>query len=167
MENQDTTASPEQQEEQLSHSDKMIGMFSEPSTTFEKIAKEGRKFGLGLIISSQRPYELSSTVLSQCNTFLLHRIVNDVDQKLVSKLVPDNLGKILNELPTLPTRKAILLGWAAPVPILVEMNELEEKHRPKSDDPDFWDVWIRKEARDINWDEIASDWQNKPIDEGN
>lgn len=128
--------------------------------TFEKIAKEGRKFGLGLVLSSQRPSELSPTVLSQCNTFLLHRIVNDVDQQLVGKLVPDNLGKILNELPTLPTRKAILLGWASPVPILVEMNELEEKYRPKSDDPDFWDVWIKKEERNVNWSDIVADWQN-------
>lgn len=59
---------------------------------FERIAREGRKFGLGLVLSSQRPSELSPTVLSQCNTFLLHRLVNDRDQELVSKLIPDNLG---------------------------------------------------------------------------
>ena len=58
---------------------------------FERIAREGRKFGLGLVLSSQRPSELSATVLSQCNTFLLHRISNDQDQKLVHSLVPDNL----------------------------------------------------------------------------
>jgi len=134
------------------------------SQTFEKIAKEGRKFGLGLVLSSQRPSELSPTVLSQCNTFLLHRIVNDRDQELVKKLVPDNLGKIINELPTLPTRKAILLGWAAPIPVLVEINELEEKHRPKSKDPDFWDVWTGKEERKINWEEIVREWQNEKPD---
>ncbi|RMD89792.1 MAG: DUF87 domain-containing protein [Calditrichaeota bacterium] len=136
------------------------------SQTFEKIAKEGRKFGLGLVLSSQRPSELSPTVLSQCNTFLLHRIVNDKDQELVKKLVPDNLGKIINELPTLPTRKAILLGWAAPIPVLVEINELEEKHRPKSKDPDFWDVWIGLKERTINWEEIVREWQNeKPTEQ--
>ncbi|MBI4726892.1 ATP-binding protein, partial [candidate division TA06 bacterium] len=129
------------------------------SQTFEKIAKEGRKFGLGLVLSSQRPSELSPTVLSQCNTFLLHRLVNDKDQEMVDKLVPDNLGKILNELPTLPTRKAILLGWAAPVPILVEMNELPKEHRPHSEDPDFWDVWTGKEERKIDWGTIVSEWQ--------
>ena len=78
----------------------------------EKIAKEGRKFGLSLTLLSQRPSELSPTVLSQCNTFLLHRIVNDRDQELVRRLVPDNIGGLLQELPILPTRKAILLGWA-------------------------------------------------------
>jgi len=131
------------------------------SQTYEKIAKEGRKFGLGLVLSSQRPAELSSTVLSQCNTFLLHRIVNDRDQELVNKLVPDNLGKLLNELPTLPTRKAILLGWAAPVPILVEMNELIEDYRPKSADPDFWDVWTGQKERNVDWNEIVSEWQHE------
>ena len=131
------------------------------SQTFEKIAKEGRKFGLGLILSSQRPSELSPTVLSQCNTFLLHRLVNDRDQELVKKFVPDNLGSILNELPILPTKKAILLGWAAPIPILVDMNELKYEHQPNSKDPDFWDVWTGKEKREINWKEIVKEWQKE------
>jgi hypothetical protein len=63
---------------------------------FERIAREGRKFGLGLVISSQRPSELSPTVLSQCNTFLLHRISNDEDQRIVQHLVPDNLRSLLS-----------------------------------------------------------------------
>jgi len=128
--------------------------------SFEKIAREGRKFGLSLTLSSQRPSELSPTVLSQCNTFLLHRIVNDRDQELVKRLVPDNIGGLLGELPILPTRKAILLGWASPLPILVEMNELKAEHRPKSADPDFWDVWTRKEEREVNWKDLAHNWQN-------
>ncbi|WP_319414963.1 ATP-binding protein [Marispirochaeta aestuarii] len=131
------------------------------SQAFEKIAKEGRKFGLGLMISSQRPSELSQTVLSQCNSFLLHRLVNDKDQEMVKKLVPDNLGSILNELPILPTKKAILLGWAAPIPIIVEMNTLDEKDRPKSKDPEFWDVWTGVEEREVNWQDIADEWQKE------
>ena len=79
---------------------------------FEKIAREGRKFGLGLVLSSQRPSELSPTVLSQCNSFLLHRISNDRDQELIHRLVPDNLRGLLRELPSLPSQQAILLGWA-------------------------------------------------------
>lgn len=129
--------------------------------SFEKIAKEGRKFGLGLMLSSQRTSELSQTVLSQCNTFLLHRLVNDKDQEMVKKLVPDNLGSILNELPILPTKKAILLGWAAPIPIIVEMHNLDEHHRPKSKDPEFWEVWTGVEKREINWKEIAEEWQKE------
>ena len=127
--------------------------------SFEKIAKEGRKFGLGLLLSSQRPSELSATVLSQCNTFLLHRLVNDRDQDMVKRLVPDSLGGILNELPILPTKIAILLGWAAPIPTLVEMNDLPEEQRPKSNDPDFWKVWKGEKKRLINWKEISDEWQ--------
>jgi len=132
---------------------------------FEKIAKEGRKFGVGLVLASQRPSELSQTVLSQCNTFLLHRIVSDRDQEMVKKLVPDTMGGILNELSVLPSRKAILLGWATPIPVLVEMNELPETQRPKSKDPEFWDVWINKEQREIDWGNIAKEWQQ--INESN
>ncbi len=127
--------------------------------TFERIAREGRKYGLGLVVSSQRPSELSPTVLSQCNTFLLHRIVNDKDQDLVKRLLPESLGGLLKELPVLPTRKAILLGWASPIPILIEMNELVDTQQPKSKDPDFWDVWTGKTERKIKWVDIAKEWQ--------
>jgi uncharacterized protein len=126
--------------------------------TFERIAREGRKFGLGLVLASQRPSELSPTVLSQCNTFLLHRIVNDRDQDLVRRLVPDALGDLLRELPTRPSRRAILLGWAAPAPVLVEIEELPDAHRPHSPDPKFWDVWTGVAPRPIDWSVIARDW---------
>lgn len=126
---------------------------------FERIAREGRKFGLGLVLASQRPYEVSPTVLSQCNTFLLHRIVNDRDQELVKKLVPDGLGTLLRDLPSLPSRRAILLGWAAPAPVLVEVREVPEEQRPHSPDPAFWDVWTGAKERRIDWERIARDWQ--------
>lgn len=130
---------------------------------FEKIAREGRKFGLGLVLSSQRPSELSPTVLSQCNSFLLHRISNDRDQELVHKLVPDNLRGLLRDLPSLPSRNAILLGWASELPILVQMTALPENHRPKSDDPDFWEVWSNQSPREVQWKTITDDWQQVAI----
>lgn len=126
--------------------------------TFERIAREGRKFGLGLVLASQRPSELSPTVLAQCNTFLLHRIVNDRDQELVGRLVPDNLGGLLKELPSLPSRQAVLLGWAATVPTLVEITNLPEKQRPRSSDPKFWDVWTGRQTRSVNWQQVVDDW---------
>ena len=129
--------------------------------TFERISREGRKFGLGLVLSSQRPSELSPTVLAQCNTFLLHRIVNDRDQDLVGRLVPDNLGGLLKELPSLPARQAILLGWALPLPTLVEMRELPFEQRPRSADPAYWKVWTGEESRPINWERIVNDWTGK------
>jgi len=127
--------------------------------TFERIAREGRKFGLGLVLSSQRPFELSPTVLAQCNTFLLHRIVNDRDQELVGKLVPDTLGGLLKELPSLPSRQAILLGWAATIPTMVEITELPESQRPRSSDPEFWKVWTGEEMRPVNWRKIVNYWK--------
>ena len=126
---------------------------------FERIAREGRKFGLGLVLASQRPSEVSPTVPSQCNTFLLHRLVNDRDQELVKRLVPDGLGPLLRELPSLPTRRAILLGWAAPAPTLIEIQEISDEYRPHSPDPAFWDVWIGKQERPIDWKTIAGVWQ--------
>lgn len=125
---------------------------------FEKIAREGRKFGLGLVLSSQRPSELSPTVLSQCNTFLLHRLSNDRDQELVGKLVPDNLRALLRELPSLPSRNAILLGWATELPVMVRMNHLHDDFRPRSDDPGYWDAWTNSKSGVI-WKEISDVWQ--------
>ena len=131
---------------------------------FEKIAREGRKFGLGLVLSSQRPSELSPTVLSQCNTFLLHRISNDRDQELVHKLVPDNLKGLLRELPSLSSQNAILLGWASELPVMVRMNDLPKEKQPQSADPDYWDVWTGKDSegnpvvREPNWNAVAQDW---------
>lgn len=131
---------------------------------FEKIAREGRKFGLGLVLSSQRPSELSPTVLSQCNSFLLHRISNDRDQELVHKLVPDNLRGLLRELPSLPSQNAILLGWASELPVMVRMNDLPKDKQPQSADPDFWDVWTGDDSdgnsvvRDPKYKEVAEDW---------
>ena len=136
---------------------------------FERIAREGRKFGLGLVLSSQRPSELSPTVLSQCNTFLLHRISNDRDQDLVHRFVPDNLRGLLRELPSLPSQNAILLGWASELPVLVKIDDLPKAQQPHSDDPDFWNVWTGKDSdgnevrRDATWKSIADDWQGKGL----
>ncbi len=126
---------------------------------FEKIAKEGRKFGLGLVLSSQRPSELSPTVLSQCNSFLLHRINNDKDQELVYRFIPDNLKGLLRDLPSLPSRNAILLGWVSELPLLVKIDCLPKSQQPQSDDPDFWNVWTREVEREVDWESIVNDWQ--------
>lgn len=128
---------------------------------FEKIAREGRKFGLGLVLSSQRPSELSPTVLSQCNSFLLHRISNDKDQELVHRLLPDNMRGILREIPSLPSQYAVLLGWASELPVMVKIRTLQKSQCPQSDDPDYWDVWTKRKERKIDWCKIANEWQNK------
>lgn len=129
---------------------------------FERVAREGRKFGLGLVLSSQRPSEISQTVLSQCNTFLLHRLVNDHDQQLVRRLVPDTLSELLRELSVLPSRHAVLLGYASPIPRLVIMHNLPESHRPRSSDPDVWDSLDPTRAPSAVWEQVAASWTQPP-----
>jgi len=83
--------------------------------------------------------------------------------------VPDNLRGLLRDLPSLPSRHAVLLGWASELPVLVQMNVLPEGQRPKSDDPDFWAVWSNEQDaemsqvnavdRSVDWKAIADDWQ--------
>lgn len=130
---------------------------------FERIAREGRKFGLSLVLTSQRPAELSETVLSQCNTFLVHRVVNDVDQALLRRLVPDALGELLNELPSLPARVAVLLGWASQIPTLVTIDELGAAHRPQSEDPRFLGVW-RSADSGPGWATVVEQWTRDAIE---
>ena len=137
-----------------------IGPNTQCCKIFEKIAREGRKFGLGLVLSSQRPSELSPTVLSQCNSFLLHRISNDRDQELVGRLLPDNMRGVLRERPSLPSQYAMLLGWASELPLMVKMRTLPESQRPQSEDPDYWDVWTGRNECGLDWTRIANDWQN-------
>ena len=127
---------------------------------FEKIAKEGRKFGVGLVLASQRPAELSATIVAQCNSFLLHRIVNDRDQELVRRFVPDSAGALLKELPSLPAQQAILIGIATEIPVVVDITSLPEQHRPKSRNPDLWDVWTGVRPIAVDFDAIVRQWRS-------
>ena len=129
--------------------------------TFEQIAREGRKFGLGLVFASQRPSEISATVISQCNSFLLHRITNGSDQEFVHQTVPDNFKGLLRELPSLPSQNAILLGWATELPLLIRIDDLPENQRPSSENTEFWNVWTGIKERPIDWEEVAKDWQQR------
>ena len=96
---------------------------------------------------------------------MLTNTVNDRDQNLVRRMVPDGLGSLLRELPSLPTKRAMLLGWAAPAPILVEVQEIPEAHRPHSPDPAFWAVWTGEEERRIDWAKVARQWQKSDAED--
>lgn len=125
---------------------------------FEKIAKEGRKFGVGLMLSSQRPAELAPTVVAQCNSFVLHRIVNDRDQELVARLAPDSTGSLLKELPSLPTQQAILMGIATEIPLVFEVRGLHTTERPDSAHPDFWAAWRNERPLNLDFGALAASW---------
>jgi len=107
---------------------------------FERIAREGRKFGISLIVSSQRPSELSKTVLSQCNSFVIHRLQNPEDQKYVRGLVSSASADILDQLPILPQRHAILTGDCVRTPIQVRIDNVCPT--PNSHDPEFIKNWL-------------------------
>ena len=126
--------------------------------SFDRIAREGRKFGLSVVVASQRPSELSETVLSQCNNFLVHRIVNEADQDLVRRLVPDSLGGLLREIPSLPSGAAILMGTAPVIPTLVQMHPLDGAYRPNSSTPSFFQAWHDDSEQSPGWSAVSADW---------
>lgn len=128
---------------------------------FERIAREGRKYGLSLVVSSQRPSELSKTVLSQCNSFIVHRIQNPEDQNYIRKLVSSANSEILNQLPTLPQQHVIIMGDCVRTPIVAKMNDANP--RPNSNNPSFVDNWLKELSAD--YDGVAKKWIER--DEGN
>lgn len=124
---------------------------------FERIAREGRKYGLSLLISSQRPSELSKTVLSQCNSFIVHRIQNPDDQIYIRKLVSAANSEILGQLPTLPQQHVIIMGDCVRTPVVTKMNTANP--RPNSNDPEFIDNWIKDDI--IDYEKKVNKWIEK------
>jgi len=110
--------------------------------SFERIAKEGRKYGVSLLVVSQRPSDVSRTILSQCNNFLVLRLTNDQDQNVVRRLMPDSLAGILDGLPLLDTGEALLLGDAILLPARIKLRI--PRIRPLSATRDFWREWGEK-----------------------
>ena len=110
--------------------------------TFERIAKEGRKYGVSLLVVSQRPSDVSRTILSQCNNFLVLRLTNEQDQSVVKRLMPDSLAGVLDGLPLLDTGEALLLGDAILLPARIRLNI--PSIAPLSATRDFWREWGEK-----------------------
>jgi len=100
--------------------------------TFEEIIKEGRKFGVFLTIASQRPHDISPTIISQLHNYFLHRLVNDLDIKAVEKAVAYLDRVSFESLPILPTGVCILAGVAAQIPVMLKLGELAPKYEPNS-----------------------------------
>ncbi|MDU1906638.1 MAG: DUF87 domain-containing protein [Dysgonomonas sp.] len=108
---------------------------------FERIAKEGRKYGMFLMISSQRPSELSKTVLSQCSNFIVHRIQNPEDLSHIKQITPHISDAVLKRLPSIPTQQALVFGHAVNLPALFKVNEA--KPLPRSDNNSISRNWFR------------------------
>jgi len=112
---------------------------------FEKIAKEGRKYGVSLLVVSQRPSDVSRTILSQCNNLIALRLTNSQDQQVVHKMMPDSLSTLTSVLPILDTGEAIVLGDAVLLPSRIKLNP--PKLEPASATKDFWQDWSNKESK--------------------
>lgn len=107
--------------------------------SFERIAKEGRKYGFSLLVVSQRPSDVSRTILSQCNNFLALRLTNETDQGVIKRLMPDSLAGLTSILPLLDTGEALLLGDAVLLPSRIKLDV--PKVPPDSATRDFWKEW--------------------------
>ncbi|ABQ06701.1 ATP-binding protein [Flavobacterium johnsoniae] len=113
--------------------------FRASKNAIERIAKEGRKYGVTLSIVSQRPSEISDTIFSQCNNFVTMRLTNPEDQNYVKKLLPDTLGNLTDSLSTLQSGEALIIGEAIALPSLVKINRCEPE--PKSSDIKYFEIW--------------------------
>ncbi|MDP8210210.1 MAG: DUF87 domain-containing protein [Candidatus Stygibacter australis] len=126
---------------------------------FERIAREGRKYGLGLILSSQRPSELSKTILSQCNTFIVHRIQNPDDQRYIRQIISSANEDLLNQLPILPQQHAIIMGDGVRSPVQIKLRDVNPK--PDSSNPEFIKKWL--EENKIEFKKVTDNWLGKNI----
>lgn len=106
---------------------------------FERIAKEGRKYGVSLIVVSQRPSEVNKTILSQCSNFVSMRLTNADDQAVIKKLLPDSLGGFSEILPTLDTGEALVVGDASLLPSRIRIDK--PRNEPNSGTIEFWKEW--------------------------
>ena len=135
-----------------------ISQFEGTRKSMERIAKEGRKYGVGLTVVSQRPHEVSETVLSQCGTYVCLRITNPDDQEYVRKLVPEAERDLVNILAGMKRGEALVLGEAAPMPTRVQIDE--PSPTPKSNDVDFYKHWIEG-PQDLDVAEIVNRWRKQ------
>ena len=135
-----------------------LAKYTSARTAIERIAKEGRKYGISLMIVSQRPSEISDTIFSQCNNFVVMRLTNPNDQNYVNRLLPDTISNVTDNLPALEAREAILIGDAVNVPSVIMVDKIDPK--PSSEDVDVLTAW-RKDWHDISFLNIIKKIQRK------
>lgn len=131
---------------------------SETKRSFERIAKAGRKYAVGLCVVSQRPHELSETVLSQCSTYICLRITNPDDQEYVRALVPDSARGILDSMTSLGQGEAIAAGEAIPMPVRFRVTMPDPP--PNSRDIEYGRMWSRG-PKDADVDHIVDCWRRQ------
>lgn len=124
----------------------------------QRIVKEGRKFGIGAMVVSQRPSEVDETILSQCGTFIALRLSNSSDRAKVQSTLPDNLAGVVDSLPVLRVGEAIITGEAARLPIRCRITLPDEKNRPNSEDPVVAKRWQSGKLPE-DYERVAASWR--------
>ena len=124
-----------------------------------RIAKEGRKYGIGLMLVSQRPSEVEATVLSQCNSWIVLRITNEADREHVRGMLPDSMAGLTKMLSGLRRQEAIFVGQAAMLPSRIMIRDLADEQLPKSNDVDFDKGWQNDGISTTQLGVIASRWR--------
>lgn len=122
----------------------------------ERIAKEGRKYGITLMLASQRPSEISETIFSQCNNFIAMRLTNPNDQGYVKRLLPDTLGNLIEKLPSLSAGEALLIGESIVMPSVVQIDECKD-NPPSSNDIPYWHLW-KEEWKSLDFEKLRKEW---------
>ena len=126
--------------------------------TVKRIAKEGRKYGVGAMVVSQRPSEIDETILSQCGTFFALRLANPADRERVQGVLPDGLVSLLDVLPVLRTGEAVIMGEAVKLPMRCRITLPAEEHRPKSSDPKVHQQWSLPQRAE-GYDRVVASWR--------
>lgn len=126
-----------------------------------RIAKEGRKYGVGLTLVTQRPSELSESILSQCNTIISLRMSNEQDQQFVQKALPDSVKSLVETLSALRTREALVVGEGTVVPVRVVFDDIPEPRRPKSADVQFAAAWKENSGDEESVKEAVRRWREQ------
>lgn len=132
-----------------------LSKFRSSKSSIERIAKEGRKYGVTLLLASQRPSEISETIFSQCNSFIAMRLTNPVDQGYVRKLLPDSLGSLIEKMPAFTQGEALLVGESVALPSVVQIDVCEDA--PSSSDIPYWELW-RQKWKDLDIEKIRDEW---------
>jgi len=128
-------------------------------SAIRRIAKEGRKYGVGLLLVSQRPSEVEATVLSQCNSWIVMRITNDADREHVRSILPDSMSGLTKMLSGLRRKEAIFVGQAATLPTRVMIRSLLAEQLPRSNDVDFDKGWQQHAMSLEQIDAVVQKWR--------
>jgi hypothetical protein len=132
-----------------------LARYKSSQKAIEAIAKEGRKYGVSLLIATQRPSEVSETIFSQCSNFIAMRLTNPDDQRYVKRLLPDTLGNLTDSLPALRAGEGILIGEAVVLPSVVKIDQCSPE--PSSSDIPYLEKWKEK-WRDVAFNELTKNW---------